>query len=97
MDTTLNKAGIISALHSKLGCSKEEAQNIFDAIFETIKSTLEKGETVKLPGFGRFDVRSKRSRVGRNPKTGETIEVTARRVLTFKPSVLLRERLIKNS
>lgn len=93
MDTTLDKAGIVSDLYSKLGRSKKEAQAIVGVLFETIKEKLEQGEDVKLSGFGNFVVRSKRSRVGRNPKTGDTVEITARRVLTFKPSAILRERV----
>ena len=93
MNTTITKADIVSALLSKLGCRRENAQEIFEAILETIKTELEKGKTVKLSGFGNFDVLSKRSRLGRNPKTGEAIEITERRVLTFKPSISLRDRV----
>lgn len=93
MDMTLDKAGIVSALYSKLGYSKKEAREIVEAVLETIKTTLEQGEDVRLSGFGKFVIRSKRSRVGRNPKTGEAVEITARRVLTFKPSTILQERV----
>lgn len=93
MSNTLTKAGIISILCAKVGCTKEKGQVIVEAVFETIKTKLEKGETVKLSGFGNFVVRSKRSRAGRNPKTGEVVEITARRVLTFKPSAILRDRV----
>lgn len=92
MTSTLNKAGIVSALYSQ-GYSKKDAQMIVEAILETIRTKLEQGETVKLSGFGNFSVHSKHSRVGRNPRTGETVEITARKVLTFKPSIRLRERV----
>jgi integration host factor subunit alpha len=62
-------------------------------VFDIIKETLEKGEKIKISGFGNFVVREKRSRVGRNPQTGEEIEISARRVLTFKPSQVLRGAL----
>ena len=93
METTLDKAGIVHALYSRLGCSRKEAQDAVEVILETIKEKLEQGEDVRLSGFGKFVVRSKRSRVGRNPKTGDTVEITARRVLTFKPSAILREKV----
>lgn len=81
------------ALYSKLSYSRKDAQVIVETIFETIKSKLEEGEDVKLSGFGNFSIRSKRSRVGRNPKTGEIVEITARKVLTFKPSQGLKVRV----
>ena len=62
-------------------------------VFETMKETLEQGEKIKISGFGNFEVRDKRARVGRNPQTGEVIEISARRVLTFKPSQVLKNAL----
>ncbi len=93
LNTTLDKAGIVDALYSELHLSKKDAQVIIETILDTIKSKLEDGENVNLSGFGKFSVRSKRSRVGRNPKTGETVEITARNVLTFKPSQTLKDRV----
>jgi integration host factor subunit alpha len=89
----MTKADIVDVLYSKLEYPRKETQEIVETMFEMIKVELEKGESIKLPGFGNFVVRSKRSRVGRNPKTGEEMEITARQVLTFKPSTILRNRV----
>ena len=89
----MTKAEIVESLYSELNLPKKDVQNIVEALFELIKSELEQGRSIKLPGFGNFNIRSKNSRVGRNPKTGEQIEITARSVLTFKPSQILRERV----
>ena len=70
--------------------SKKESADVVEAVFETIKSTLEKGEKIKISGFGNFEVKSKEERVGRNPQTGQEIKIAPRRVLTFKPSQVLR-------
>lgn len=91
---TLTKADIVDSVHNKIGFSKKDSSEIVENIFEIIKSTLEKGETVKLSGFGKFEVRSKKSRRGRNPQTGEEMEITARRVLSFRPSQILRSVLL---
>ena len=84
-------------LCSQLGYQRKEGQEIVEAILETIKTQLEQGEAVKLSGFGNFAIRSKHSRAGRNPKTGEEVEITARKVLTFKPSATLRDRVAGGS
>lgn len=94
--TTLTKAELIESIYEKIGFSKKEASDIVELIFETLKGTLEKGEKVKISGFGNFVVREKRPRIGRNPQTGEEIEITARRVLTFKPSQVLKSALNKD-
>jgi integration host factor subunit alpha len=86
----MTKADIVEALYEKVGLSKKEAADLVELVFETLKSTLAKGEKIKISGFGNFVVREKRSRVGRNPQTGESIEISARRVLTFRPSQVLR-------
>ncbi len=93
MNTSLDKAGIVAALYSELDHSRDDCRIIVEVIFEIIKSKLEDGEDVKLPGFGIFSVRSKRSRIGRNPKTGEETMITARKVVTFKPSPSLKDRV----
>src|SRR5579872_2321888 len=91
---TMTKADIIENVYEKVGgYSKKEAAEIVDAVFDTLKKTLEKGEKIKLSGFGNFVVRDKNSRVGRNPQTGEEITISARRVLTFKPSQVLKSAL----
>lgn len=87
----MTKADIIEALHQKIGYSKKEAADLVELIFDTIKDTLSRGEKIKISGFGNFVVRDKKERVGRNPQTGEAIKISARRVLTFKPSQVLRE------
>jgi integration host factor subunit alpha len=87
----MTKADIIEALHQKIGYSKKEAADLVELIFDTIKDTLARGEKIKISGFGNFVVRDKKERIGRNPQTGEAIKISARRVLTFKPSQVLRE------
>jgi integration host factor subunit alpha len=91
---TLTKQGITEAVVAAAGgFSKREASEIVEAFFEVIKESLERGDTVKVAGFGNFVVRDKKSRVGRNPQTGEAIEISARRVVTFKASDLLKRKL----
>lgn len=87
---TLTKADIIESVYEKVGFSKKEAADIVELVFDTLKGTLEKGEKVKISGFGNFVVRQKRPRIGRNPQTGQEIEISERRVLTFKPSQVLK-------
>lgn len=89
----MTKADIVEALYEKVGFSKKEAADLVELVFDTLKSTLAKGQKVKISGFGNFVVRDKRSRVGRNPQTGESIEISARRVLTFRPSQVLRSEV----
>ena len=90
----MTKADIVDTVYEKVGgFSKREAADIVEAVFETVKATLEKGEKLKISGFGNFVVRDKKERVGRNPQTGKEITISARRVLTFKPSVLLNMAL----
>ena len=91
---TMTKADIIESVYEKVGgFSKKEAAEIVEAVFEVIKETLENGEKIKISGFGNFIVREKNARVGRNPQTGEEITISARRVLTFKPSQVLKNLL----
>src|SRR6476661_351894 len=86
----MTKADIVEALYEKVGFSKKDAADLVELVFDTIKQTLSQGQKIKISGFGNFVVREKRSRIGRNPQTGESIEITARRVLTFRPSQVLR-------
>jgi len=86
----MTKADIIEAIYQKVGYSKKDAADLVELIFNLIKETLSKGEKIKISGFGNFVVRDKRARTGRNPQTGEAIKISARRVLTFKPSQVLR-------
>ncbi|MCH7569950.1 MAG: integration host factor subunit alpha [Deltaproteobacteria bacterium] len=93
----MTKAEIIARIDGKVGLSKNHATDVVEATFEIIKSCLEKGENVKISGFGSFVVRSKNPRRGRNPKTGEEIIIKGRRVLTFKASTTLKETINKIS
>ena len=90
----MTKADIVENVYEKLGVySKKEAAEIVEIVFEAIKETLAKGEKLKISGFGNFVVRQKASRLGRNPKTGDPITISARKVLTFKPSQVLKNGL----
>ncbi len=93
----MTKAEIIARIDEKVGFSKKQATEVADATFEIIKGCLEKGENVKISRFGRFVVRSKNPREGRNPQTGEEIIIKGRRVLTFKASPILKETINKAS
>ncbi|MEJ2326633.1 MAG: integration host factor subunit alpha [Chromatiaceae bacterium] len=89
----LTKADMAEHLFDELGLNKREAKDIVEMFFEEIRAALEKGEQVKLSGFGNFDLREKNQRPGRNPKTGEEIPITARRVVTFRPGQKLKSRV----
>jgi len=89
----MTKADIIEAVYEQIGFSKKEAAEVVELVFETMKETLTEGEKIKISGFGNFVVRPKRARTGRNPQTGEQITISARRVLTFKPSQVLKDSL----
>ena len=89
----MTKADLVDAIYKRVGFSKKESAKIVELVFDIIKETLEQGEKIKISGFGNFVVRDKRARIGRNPQTGEEIEISARRVLTFKPSQVLRNAL----
>lgn len=89
----LTKAELAESLFADLGLNKREAKEFVDLFFETIRLQLERGEEVKLSGFGNFELRTKNSRPGRNPKTGEEIPISARRVVTFRPGQKLRLRV----
>ncbi len=90
----MTKADIIEAVYDKLGgYSKREAAELVEHVFDTLKDTLAKQEKVKISGFGNFVVREKKARMGRNPQTRQPIEISARRVLTFKPSQVLKSQL----
>lgn len=89
----MTKADIVEKIYEKIGFSKKESADIVDLVFETMKDTLGKGEKIKISGFGNFVVRQKTSRTGRNPQTGQAMEITARKVLTFKASPVLKGAL----
>lgn len=90
----MTKADIIECVYERLGqYSKKESADIVESVFETMKETLAKGEKIKISGFGNFVVRDKKERIGRNPQTGEEITISARRVLNFKASQVLKNAL----
>ncbi|MDR9437777.1 MAG: integration host factor subunit alpha [Thiohalophilus sp.] len=89
----LTKAVMAERLFEELGLNKREAKEIVEMFFEEIRNALENGQQVKLSGFGNFDLRDKKQRPGRNPKTGEEIPITARRVVTFRPGQKLKARV----
>ena len=91
--TALTKAEMAETLYLELGINKREAKDLVDLFFEEIRVSLEANEEVKLSGFGNFELRDKRQRPGRNPKTGEDIPISARRVVTFKPGQKLKARV----
>lgn len=90
---SLTKADLAEKLYEELGFNKREAKELVELFFEEIRDSLEKNEQVKLSGFGNFDLRDKKQRPGRNPKTGEEIPITARRVVTFRPGQKLKARV----
>jgi integration host factor subunit alpha len=93
----MTKIDIIQNVCDKLGFSKKDSAKIVESGFDVMKDHLEKGEKIKISGFGNFVVKEKKSRRGRNPQSGQEIEITARRVLTFKSSQVLRRALNSKS
>ncbi|MCB1725541.1 MAG: integration host factor subunit alpha [Gammaproteobacteria bacterium] len=89
----LTKAEMAEHLFEELGLNKREAKDMVEMFFEEIRLSLENGRQVKLSGFGNFDLREKKQRPGRNPKTGEEIPISARRVVTFRPGQKLKARV----
>lgn len=93
MGKTVIRAKLAEEIYKQIGLSQSESAEIVSTILEEISSRLEAGETVKISSFGSFSVRHKNERIGRNPKTGQEVPITQRRVLSFRPSDTLRERL----
>ncbi len=91
--STMTKADIVEKVYQKIGFSKKEASELVELVFGSLKDVLQNGDKVKISGFGNFVVRGKNERVGRNPQTGEQIKISARRVLTFRPSQVLKAML----
>ncbi|MBU1534735.1 integration host factor subunit alpha [Myxococcota bacterium] len=90
----MTKADIIEKVYERItSLSKREASDLVEAVFETMKDTLGSGESLKISGFGSFIIRDKTSRPGRNPKTGKSITISERKVLTFRPSQILKKSL----
>ncbi len=92
---TLTRADLAEAINRKLGLSRSESLNMVEAILDHLCDAMAEGENVKISGFGTFLLRDKAQRVGRNPKTGVEVPITPRRVLTFRASQMLKDRIIK--
>ncbi len=91
----MTKADIVEKIYEKVGFSKKESAELVETVFDIIKNTLENGDKIKIAGFGNFVVKEKADRRGRNPQTGEEITISARKILTFKPSQVLKTSLNK--
>ncbi len=83
----MTKANLADKIYEKIGLSRKEAVDIIETLFDSMKGILSEGESIKIPGFGTFLVRKKSARKGRNPKTGAELEISQRKVVTFKPSL----------
>jgi len=90
---TVTRQDLAEAVYREIGLSRSESSALVESVIERVAVALEKGNQVKLAGFGTFSLRDKKERIGRNPKTGEEVPITPRRVLVFKPSQVLRERV----
>ena len=93
----VTKAELANELFDQIGLNKREAKEFIELFFENIRNNLESDKPVKLSGFGNFDIRSKSARPGRNPKTGEEVTISARKVVTFKASPKLKDQVERNS
>lgn len=91
----MTKADIAERIQSNTGMTKKESLEMLEGVFLIMKKTLEAGEKIKVTGFGNFEVKQKKDRKGRNPQTGDTITIEARRILSFKPSMILRQAVNK--
>ena len=89
----MTKAELVEAIYLEAGLSKKEASDHIETLFNMMKDILARGENIKVSGFGHFEVRQKRQRRGRNPQTGEAMDITARRVLVFRSSQILKEAI----
>ena len=89
----MTKADLVEAVYNKIGIPKREASDLVDLTFDIVKDTLETGEEVNIQGFGKLKVRQKNPRIGRNPQSGDQLTISARKVVTFKPSQKLREAI----
>jgi integration host factor subunit alpha len=92
---TLTRADLADALHRQIGLSRAESSGLVEAVLDQMTNALAKGENVKISGFGTFILRDKGERIGRNPKTGVEVAIKPRRVLTFRPSQMMRDRIVK--
>ena len=92
---SITRKGLAKILSEKAGLKQGKSVELIDEVFAIMQETLEKGENIKITGFGNFIVRKKRARIGRNPRTGQKVEISARRVVKFKPTQVLRKTLGK--
>ena len=92
-DKTITRAQLSEAVYQEVGLSRNESADLLEAVLDEISEALARGEAVKISSFGSFSVRSKGQRIGRNPKTGEEVPITPRRVLVFRPSQLLKKKI----
>ena len=90
---TSTKDSLVEMVHNEIGLNKREAKELIESFFEQIKKSLEEGNDIKLSGFGNFNLRDKAPRPGRNPKTGEEVTISSRRVVTFKSGLKLKSKL----
>lgn len=95
MSKTLTRADLYEAVYQRVGLSRSESSDLVESVLDSISDALVRGESVKLSSFGTFTVRSKRERLGRNPKTGEEVPITPRRVMVFRPSNIMKDRVLK--
>ena len=94
-DKTLTRADLAEMVYQKVGLSRAESASLVEAVLEEISQAAIRGETIKLSSFGTFQVRSKNERIGRNPKTGEEVPITPRRVMVFRPSNIMKEKVLR--
>lgn len=90
---TVTRADLTEAVYQQVGLSRNDSATLVESVLEEMSASLERGETVKISSFGSFLVREKGGRIGRNPKTGEEVPITPRRVLVFRPSQVMKERI----
>tara|TARA_B100000900_G_C20450090_1_gene662770 strand:- start:335 stop:631 length:297 start_codon:yes stop_codon:yes gene_type:complete len=90
---TITKDSLVEMVHNEVGLNKRESKELIECFFEQIKKALENGNDIKLSGFGNFILRNKSPRPGRNPKTGEEVTISERRVVTFKSGLKLKSKL----
>jgi len=93
--TTITRAQLSEAVYQEVGLSRNESAELLESVLDEISSSLAKGDTVKISSFGSFSIRQKGQRIGRNPKTGEEVPILPRKVLVFRPSQVLKDRINK--
>ena len=91
----MTKVDIAERIQSKLGISMKESLALLESVLSIMKNTLEDGEKIKIAGFGNFEIKQKKDRIGRNPQTGDPLTIEARRIISFKPSAMLRKAVNK--